>query len=162
MTNNLLTQEWILYFLLQQNRGSNIWPATEECHRIIFAIKAYTKHGISHFASLFNTLRPRQNGWYFPDYIFKCIFLNENVWLLNTIRWKFVSQGPIDSNIALIQIMAWCWTGDKPLSEPMMAKVGDAFMCHLASMSQSAKHTLIHRHQCQTCSTLCQWLSSLL
>ena len=26
-----------------------------------------------------NTLRPRQNGRYFPDDIFKCIFLNENV-----------------------------------------------------------------------------------
>ena len=27
----------------------------------------------------FNTLRPRQNGRHFPDDIFKCIFLDENV-----------------------------------------------------------------------------------
>ena len=27
----------------------------------------------------FNTLRPRQNGRHFADYILKCIFLNENV-----------------------------------------------------------------------------------
>ena len=27
----------------------------------------------------FNTLRPRQDGRHFPDDIFKCIFLNENV-----------------------------------------------------------------------------------
>ena len=27
----------------------------------------------------FNTLRPRQNGRHFPDDIFKCIFLNENI-----------------------------------------------------------------------------------
>ena len=26
----------------------------------------------------FNTLKPRQNGRYFADDIFKCIFLNEN------------------------------------------------------------------------------------
>ena len=26
-----------------------------------------------------NTLRPRQNGRHFPDDIFNCIFLNENV-----------------------------------------------------------------------------------
>ena len=26
-----------------------------------------------------NTLRPRKNGHYFPEVIFKCIFLNENV-----------------------------------------------------------------------------------
>ena len=28
-----------------------------------------------------NTLRPRQNGRHFPDDVFKCIFLNENVWI---------------------------------------------------------------------------------
>ena len=27
----------------------------------------------------FNPLRPRQNGRHFPDDIFKCIFVNENV-----------------------------------------------------------------------------------
>ena len=28
-----------------------------------------------------NSLRPRQNGRHLPDDIFKCIFLNENVWM---------------------------------------------------------------------------------
>ena len=28
-----------------------------------------------------NTLRPRQNGRHFADDMFKCIFLNENVWI---------------------------------------------------------------------------------
>ena len=28
-----------------------------------------------------NTLRPRQNGLHFPYNIFKCTFLNENVWI---------------------------------------------------------------------------------
>ena len=28
------------------------------------------------------TLRPRQNGRHFRDNIFKCIFLNQNVWIL--------------------------------------------------------------------------------
>ena len=28
-----------------------------------------------------NTLRPRQNGGYFTDNIFKSIFLNENIWI---------------------------------------------------------------------------------
>ena len=32
-----------------------------------------------------NTLRPRQNGRYFPDDIFKCIFLNENVWIFKNL-----------------------------------------------------------------------------
>ena len=67
-----------------------------------------------------NTLRPRQNGRHFTDDIFKRIFLNENVWILIKISLKFVSEGPINKISALVQIMAWCRPGDKPLSEPMM------------------------------------------
>ena len=67
-----------------------------------------------------NTLRPRQTGHHFADDIFKCIFLNENVWIPTTISLKFVPKGPINSIPALVQIMAWRRPGDKPLSEPMM------------------------------------------
>ena len=67
-----------------------------------------------------NPLRPRQNGRHFADDIFKCIFLNENVWIPIKISMKFVSKGPINSIPALVQIMAWRRPGDKPLSEPMM------------------------------------------
>ena len=69
---------------------------------------------------LFNTLRPRQNGRHFADDIFKCIFLNENVWIPIKISMKFVPKGPINNIPALVQIMAWRRPGDKPLSEPMM------------------------------------------
>ena len=61
--------------------------------------------------------RPRQNGRLFADDIFKCIFLNENVWILIKISLKFVSKGLINNIQALVQIMAWRWLGDKPLSE---------------------------------------------
>ena len=44
---------------------------------------------------LLNTLRPRQNGRHFPDDIFKCLFLNENVWISIKISLKFVPEGPI-------------------------------------------------------------------
>ena len=67
-----------------------------------------------------NTLRPRQNRRHFPDDIFKCIFLNENVWISINISLKFVHKGLIDHIPALVQIMAWRRPGDKPLSEPMM------------------------------------------
>ena len=66
------------------------------------------------------TLRPRQNGRHFPDDIFKCIFLNENVWISIKIPVKFVHKGPINNIPALFQIMAWRRPGDKPLSEKMM------------------------------------------
>ena len=70
-----------------------------------------------------NTLRPRQNGRRFPDYIFKCIFLNENVWIEIKISLKFVPKVRINDIPALVQIMAWHQPGDKPLSEPMMVSL---------------------------------------
>ena len=70
-----------------------------------------------------NSLRPRQNGRYFADEIFKCIFLNENVWIPIKISLKFVSKVPINDIPALVQIMAWRRPGDKPLSEPMMVSL---------------------------------------
>ena len=57
----------------------------------------------------------------FGDDIFKCIFLNENVWIFSIIWLQFVLKGQIDNNTALVQMMAWRWIGHKPLSEPMMA-----------------------------------------
>ena len=50
----------------------------------------------------FNTLRPRQNGRHLADNIFKCIFLNENVWIPIEISLKFVPKGPIDNIPALV------------------------------------------------------------
>ena len=67
-----------------------------------------------------NSLRPRQNGCHFADDIFKCIFLNENIWILIKISLKFVPKGPINNIPALVHIMAWRRPGDKPLFEPMM------------------------------------------
>ena len=62
----------------------------------------------------------RQNGRHFADDIFKRILLNENVWIPNKILHKFVPKGPINNIPSLVQIMAWCQPGDKPLSEPIM------------------------------------------
>ena len=67
-----------------------------------------------------NSLRPRQNRRHFADDIFKCIFLNENVWIPIKISLKFVPKDPINNIPALVQIMAWRRPGDKPLSEPIM------------------------------------------
>ena len=71
----------------------------------------------------FKTLRPRQNGRHFADDIFKWIFLNENVWIWIKISLKFVPKVPINNFPAFVQIMAWCRSGDKPLSESMMVSL---------------------------------------
>ena len=82
-----------------------------------------------------NSRRPRQNWRYFADDVFKRHFLNENVWILIKISLKFVPKGPINNSPALVQIMAWCPTGDKPFSEPVLVSFGDAYMRLSASMS---------------------------
>ena len=71
----------------------------------------------------FNTLRPRQNGHRFTDNTFKCIVLNENVIISIEISLKFALKGPMNNTSALVQIMAWCRPGDKPLPEPMMVSL---------------------------------------
>ena len=67
-----------------------------------------------------NTLRPRRNGRHFPEEIFKCIFLGENVRIQIQITLKFVSKGVINNILAFVQTMAWRRPGDKSLSESMM------------------------------------------
>ena len=54
------------------------------------------------------------------DDIFKCIFLNENDRISIWISLKFVRRSPIDNKPALVQVMTWHRTGDKPLPEPML------------------------------------------
>ena len=66
----------------------------------------------------FNTLRPRQNERHFADDTFKRIFMNESIRISIHISLKFVPKGLINNIPALVQIMAWRRTGDKPLSEP--------------------------------------------
>ena len=51
----------------------------------------------------------------YPIYIY--------IWISITISLKFVRRGPINNIPALVQIMAWRRSGDKPLSEPMMVSL---------------------------------------
>ena len=84
-----------------------------------------------------NSSPPGQNGSHFADDIFKRIFLNENVRISNQISLKFVPIGPIDNSSALVKVMAWRQTGDKPLHEPMLTQVIDAYMRHYGEMSKA-------------------------
>ena len=71
----------------------------------------------------------RKNGHHFADDILKCISLHENFRLSTKISLKYVPYGLIDNMAALFQIMAWGRTGDKPLSEAMMAEFTDVYTC---------------------------------
>ena len=62
---------------------------------------------------------PRQNGRHCAD----DIFLNENIWIPIKISLKFIPKGAINNIPALVQMMASCRPGDKPLSEPMLVSL---------------------------------------
>ena len=64
------------------------------------------------------------------DNIFNCIFLNENDSIPIPISLKNIPRSAIDNKPALVQVMAWCQTGDKPLPEPMMTQFIDTYMRH--------------------------------
>ena len=57
----------------------------------------------------------------FADDIFRRIFLNENIGISIQFSLKFVLKVPIDNESVLVQVIAWCRTGDKPLAEPILS-----------------------------------------
>ena len=60
-------------------------------------------------------------GWDKMAAVLQTTFSNAfNIWVSIKVSLKFVPKGPINNTPALVQIMAWCRPGDKPLSEPMM------------------------------------------
>ena len=77
-----------------------------------------------------NSSPPGQNDHHFADEIFRCIFVNENIYILTKISLKFVPEGTINNNLALVYIVAWRRIGDKPLSEPMLPRFTDAYIRH--------------------------------
>ena len=58
----------------------------------------------------------------------------ENVWIPIKMSLKFVPKGPINNIPALVGTMAWCRSGDKPLSEPMEVSLS-THTRHSASMN---------------------------
>ena len=58
------------------------------------------------------------------------ILLNENYKIPFRISLKYVPRIPIDNKPALVQVMDWHRTGDKPLPGPMMTQFICAYMRH--------------------------------
>ena len=68
--------------------------------------------------------------YFLADGIFKWIFFNENDKIPIQISLKYVLRSTNDNKAALVQVMAWCWAGDKPLPETLMTQFTDAYMLH--------------------------------
>ena len=57
-------------------------------------------------------------------------------WISKKVSLKFVSKGLFDNKSALVQVIAWRQTGDKPLPYPMMTQLNDAYMRHPALLGE--------------------------
>ena len=114
---NVLKSLATQFIFLSQHGSSFIDPANKEATRFLAALKLW-----------FNSSSFGQHGHLFADNIFRCIFMNEKLCILIKISLKFVCQGQIDNNPALVQIMAWHKIGAKPLSEPMLNRFTDTYM----------------------------------
>ena len=79
-------------------------------------------------AALITSSPLSHNGRYFADNTLKCMFVNEYFFILIRILLKFATKGEIDNKPALVQVMAWRRTGDKPLPEPMLTQINDVSM----------------------------------
>ena len=80
--------------------------------------------------SWLNSSPPGQNAHHFADDIFKRNVLNENVKVSINISLIFIPKGPINNISALVQMMAWCRVGGKPLTEKILTQFTDAYMRH--------------------------------
>ena len=56
--------------------------------------------------------------------------MTEKFYILIQISQKFVPKGPFDNQAALVQIMAWHQTGNKPLPEPVLNQFTATYMQH--------------------------------
>ena len=117
------------------------------CGPVLVQLRFWWKTG--NMLSL-NTLRPRQDGRHFADDLFKCIFMNENVWISIKISLKFVRKSPNCNIPALVQIMAWRRSGDKSLSEAMMVDLLTHTCVTRPQWVKLMKHKLL-------CLTRSQW-----
>ena len=62
-----------------------------------------------------------ENYRHFQIYLqWKCLNFNYNM--------KFIPKGPIDYKSALVQVVAWHRTGEKPLPESMLTQFTDAYI----------------------------------
>ena len=122
-TNSLpwLTHVWGID--MEISRNNKMWnDLTPNNSTMVWGLLVYcTQHQTTKANT--NTIRLRQNGCHFADNIFKCIFLNEIIWISIKLSLKFVPEGPMNYIPALVQIMAWCWLDDKPSSESMLVNL---------------------------------------
>ena len=90
------------YFTSTQEGGGR-WPKSPvvgkhpRSGQHVSALQENVDDDVKDIWQCINTLRPRQNGRYFADDIFKCLLLNENTQISINISLEFVPEGRINN-----------------------------------------------------------------
>ena len=125
--------------LSKQSRRRWFETPSRSLWRHCYELHPVTLHMVSVSPNTVNLLKSRQNCRHFADDIF-CISWNKNVWISLKISLKFVPNVRNNNIQPLVQIMARCRPGYKPLSEPMMVSL----LTHICvTRPQSLLQTLI-------------------
>ena len=112
---------------LQYKAHPDFWPS----HRRIFKTSLYYKTRlILETRRYISSMKIEFHLWYENYRRHFQIYLNESVWIPIPISLKFVPKGPIDYNSALVQVVAWHRTGEKPLPLSMLTQFTDACIRH--------------------------------
>ena len=126
--------EWILW--QPPNDYLSIADCTVQQDRVY--ISSYTVHVVflhceytnirNRSLGLENTyyiLRPGQDGLQFRSWYLKTPFLNEIYCIFIQLSLEYIPKYPIINKSVLAQVMAWCWTSEKSIPEPMFAQFTD-------------------------------------
>ena len=124
----------ILSYLLQHLSPRSLlwdeWLSSELAVLIRVTALNYTNTGTTQEMLCVKTLSLRQDGHYFQTTFWNTFSSMKTFEFWLKYQLMFVHRGLSDNKSALIWEMAWCQTGDRPLSEPMMTK----FTMHICIM----------------------------
>ena len=84
---------------------------------------SYLDQPVSHMLAPFNSSLPGQNGW-------RHFQMHFHEWRVVYFDSIFVPKSPAGNKSTLVQVMASCWTGDKPSTEAILTQFTDAYMEH--------------------------------
>ena len=123
------------YFCLGRCNAFSFFTKTLLAYIRKAKIKHTQTYNISIYIWCFNSSPPKRNGRHFTDDWSRCIFVKEKYGILIQISLELVPKGPFDNKATLVRVMAWRRIVDKPLSEPMLTRLTDAYMRHSEEMS---------------------------
>ena len=117
-----LWQHWLMQWLVTWRYQAITWPKVD-----IINVKKVSMHNFQSVirSQWVNLLAREKMANFFEDNSFKFTILIENMLISSQIN---VLLGAIWQKLSLIQIVAWCWIIDMPISESLLTLFTNTYM----------------------------------